>query len=143
MNTMTTAACVLVSAVVWGAGVQHGVALAETPGDFIVVRAESGAIGPAQVAVAPGTTIVWVNRERDPIKVIFIDEIDLACKAPANFYADLLGHYESGLIPSAGSASLCLIRPGTYTYEVRRLVSKEGVKPYEMMIPGVVVVKRE
>ncbi len=124
------------------AGAGPAVAAEESGEEVVVVRAVSGKLLPNEVNVCRGTSVVWVNREKDPIKVIFVDEIEIACRAPANFYADLLGHYESVKIPHAGTASLCIIRPGTYKYEVHRRVTEEGVKPYEVMLPGKVIVKK-
>ncbi len=133
---------ILLATVVVFAGINPAVAADATSEGVVVVKAVSGTLMPEDVTVKRGTSVVWVNREKDPIKIIFLDDIEIACKAPANFYADLLGHYESVKIPNAGTASLCIIHPGIYKYEVHRRVSEKGKKPYEVMLPGKVVVEK-
>ena len=45
---------------------------------------------------------------------------------PVNFHADIGGNYETGAIPEGGTASICFIYKGTYKFEVKRLVEKNG-----------------
>jgi hypothetical protein len=86
-----------------------------------------------------GDAIIWVNQAPGPITIKFITKLGIACRAPANFYADLFGYYETGQIPQAGTASICFIEKGEYKYEVKRLVGKDD--PREEISQGSVIVE--
>jgi len=92
----------------------------------ITLKMEPAGIAPNPLKVTLGTTIVWFNSDPEPVTIKFIDKLGIACKAPVNFYADLWGNYETGSIPQGGTASICFIYKGDYTYEVKRLVDKKG-----------------
>lgn len=96
-------------------------------------------ISPDSVTVKLGNTIIWHNKGPGPVTIKFITRIGLACAAPINFYADLLGNYETTPIPEGGTASICLIEEGRYEYEVRRLVAKGTEPPVEMIAKGTVI----
>ena len=66
-------------------------------------------ITPKVVKVKLGDTIIWHNRAKGDVKIIFTTSIGIACAAPVNFYADLLGNYETTKIAKGGTASICLI----------------------------------
>jgi len=94
----------------------------------IILQKEPAGISPKTLKVKLGTTIVWLNNDPGPITIKFIEKLGIACKVPVNFYADLWGYYETGTIPQGGTASICFIYKGEYTYEVKRLTEKGKVR---------------
>ncbi len=98
-------------------------------------------ISPDTLTVKSGETIVWVNKDAEPVKIKFKTAIGEAGRVPVNFYADLLGNYETGKIHQGSSASICIDNPGTYDYEVRRLVKKGAKEPYEEISDGRIIVQ--
>ena len=98
-------------------------------------------ISPNPVRIEKGDTIVWFNRDKEPVAIKFIPEIGIVCSPIINFYADLSGFYKTGSILKGGTASLCFIRSGEYEYEVIRLVAKPKGKPIEKILQGKVIVK--
>ena len=109
----------------------HGAALAEDakPKEevaMITLKQQPEGISPTSLKVKLGTTIVWVNSDPGPVTIKFLDKLGIACKVPVNFHADVWGNYETGAIPEGGTASICFIYKGTYRYEVKRLVEKDG-----------------
>jgi len=107
----------------------------------IILSNSSEGISPNPVRIKKGDTIVWFNRDKEPVVIKFIPEIGIVCSPIINFYADLSGFYKSGLIHQGGTASLCFIRSGEYEYEVIRLVAKPRGKPVEQILQGKVIVK--
>ena len=93
--------------------------------ETILLKREPAGISPKTLKVKLGTTIVWFNAGQEPITVNFIDKLGVACKAPVNFHADLFGHYETSTIEKGGTASICFIFQGEYSYEVKRLIPGE------------------
>lgn len=102
----------------------------------VVLKAEPDGIEPVSVQAKQGNTIAWLNMGPGPVTIKFITRLGLACAAPSNFYADLLGNYETSAIPPGGTASICLIEQGQYEYEVRRLSGKKDEKPLETISKG-------
>jgi hypothetical protein len=71
-----------------------------------------------------GTTVVWVNHSRFPIEIEFLGkQVVQACGSPMNFFVGDSGSYASNKIPSGGTASLCFIEAGRYSY--RTIPSKK------------------
>jgi hypothetical protein len=103
----------------------------------VILKTEPSGITPNPLNVKLGTTIVWFNSDPEPVTIKFIDKLGIACKAPVNFYADLFGHYETGSIPQGGTASICFIYKGDYTYEVKRLIDEKG-KQTEQITTGMI-----
>lgn len=128
-SMMTAAAVVLCST--------DGVLAGETP-KIIALKGE-GEKTPESLTAKLGTTIVWHNEGPGPVTIKFITKIGIACAAPMNFYADLLGYYETSAVPQGGTASLCFIEEGTYEYEVKRLMGKDKEKQVEMISRGKVI----
>jgi hypothetical protein len=109
----------------------------------VVLQAGSDDIVPVNAQAKQGDTVAWLNMGPGPITIKFITRIGLACAAPTNFYGDLLGNYETSAIIPGGLASICLILPGEYEYEVRRLSEKNKETPVEVISTGkVTCVKR-
>ena len=74
---------------------------------------------PATLTSSLGTTVVWINTSSFPIEIIFIGKkVALACGSPMNFSIDKDGAFHSAIIPRGGTASLCFIEKGTFTYKV-------------------------
>jgi plastocyanin len=74
---------------------------------------------PATLTSNLGTTVVWINTSSFPIEIIFIGKkVALACGSPMNFSIDKDGAFHSAIIPRGGTASLCFIEKGTFTYKV-------------------------
>ena len=107
--------------------------------ETVILKREPAGISPKTLEIKLGTTIVWLNAGQEPISIQFIDKLGVACKAPVNFHSDLFGHYETSLIETGGTASICFIFKGTYSYEVRRLVPKEQGAPVEEIATGSIV----
>ena len=75
---------------------------------------------PSTLNSEPGTTVIWVNHDRQPVEILFLDKkVVLACGSPVNFFVGKDGAYESGKIPFGGTASLCFIEKGKYEYTVK------------------------
>ena len=74
---------------------------------------------PATLNSNLGTTVVWINTSSFPIEIIFIGKkVALACGSPMNFSIDKDGAFHSAIIPRGGTASLCFIDKGTFTYKI-------------------------
>ena len=74
---------------------------------------------PASLKVKLGTTIVWINTAAFPVEIIFLGKkVALACGSPINFSIDKDGAFHSAIIPRGGTASLCFIEQGTYSYRL-------------------------
>lgn len=85
----------------------------------IVVLSESEGAKPVTVTSEPGTTVIWLNRSRHPIEILFLDkQVVLACGSPVNFIVGKGGAYESAKIPFGGTASLCFLEKGRFDYKV-------------------------
>ena len=107
--------------------------------ETIILKREPAGISPKSLKVKLGTTIVWFNAGQEPITVNFIDKLGVACKAPVNFHSDLFGHYETSTIERGGTASICFIFQGEYSYEVKRLIPKEQGDPTEEISTGRII----
>jgi len=80
----------------------------------------SEGLRPANVTADLGTTIVWLNRDRTEVEILFLNKkVTIACGAPVNFTVGKDGAYESAKIPFGGTASLCFIKNGTFDYVVK------------------------
>jgi len=83
----------------------------------VVLSAEGAK--PATVTSEPGTTVIWLNRSRHPIEILFLNkQVVLACGSPVNFIVGKGGAYESAKIPFGGTASLCFLEKGRFDYKV-------------------------
>ena len=107
----------------------------------ISLQNEPEGIVPRQTQTTRRNPIIFINNGTGPVTVKFITKVGIACAAPVNFYADLLGYYETGKIARKGTASICLIETGTYEFEVRRLAAKPTPDAPEVISRGKVVVK--
>ena len=86
--------------------------------DVVVLSAEGAK--PASLTSQPGTTVIWINRSRFPMEILFLDkQVVLACGSPVNFIVGKDGAYESAKIPFGGTASLCFLEKGIYDYKVK------------------------
>ena len=93
---------------------------------MISMKQEPDGLQPSSLKVKLGTTIVWFNAAPGDVTIKFLDKLGIACKVPVNFHADIWGNYETGAVPEGGTASICFIYKGTYKFEVKRLVDKNG-----------------
>ena len=76
-------------------------------------------LDPASLTSNLGTTVVWVNTSSFPVEIIFIGKkVSLACGSPMNFSIDKDGAFHSAIISRGGTASLCFIEKGEFTYKV-------------------------
>jgi plastocyanin len=143
-NFHLVAVAVLAIVVACGAVRQAAAAKAVQEGEpveILILKSSPTGITPDSVTVKIGETIRWLNKDPEPVKIKFKQPLGVACSDPVNFYADLLGNYETKPIMQGGTASICLINAGTYDYEVRRQVSKGGKEPYEELNAGRIIVK--
>ena len=85
-----------------------------------IVTIDGEGTRPVTLTSKPGTTVIWVNKSRFPIEIIFLDkQVTLACVSPVNFFIGNDKTYESNKIPSCGTASLCFMEAGTYEYKIK------------------------
>jgi plastocyanin len=98
-----------------------------------------GASGPTPktATIAKGTTVVWLNTMNDNVSIFFSKgkEVEAVCAAPTRFSLDSEGKYNSGPIPQGGTASVCFVEAGKYSYEV------VGQKMGGLRATGTIVVK--
>lgn len=86
----------------------------------IITIHPSEGLRPGKVTADLGTTIVWLNRDRSEVEILFLNKmVTIACGAPVNFTIGKSGAYESAKIPLGGTASLCFIKNGTFDYVVK------------------------
>ena len=107
--------------------------------ETVILKKEPSGISPKTLEIKLGTTIVWLNAGQEPLTIQFTDKLGVACKAPVNFHSDLFGYYETSLIETGGTASICFIFKGTYSYEVKRLIPNEQGDPVEEIATGSIV----
>ena len=85
-----------------------------------IVTIDGEGTRPVTLTSKPGTTVIWVNKSRFPIEILFLDkQVTLSCGSPVNFFIGNDKTYESNKIPSGGTASLCFLEEGTYEYKVK------------------------
>ncbi len=85
-----------------------------------IVTIDGEGTRPVTLTSKPGTTVIWVNKSRFPIEILFLDkQVTLACGSPVNFFIGNDKTYESNKIPSGGTASLCFMEAGTYEYKIK------------------------
>jgi plastocyanin len=85
-----------------------------------IVTIDGEGTRPVTFTSKPGTTVIWVNKSRFPIEILFLDkQVTLACGSPVNFFIGNDKTYESNKIPSGGTASLCFMEAGTYEYKIK------------------------
>jgi plastocyanin len=102
---------------------------------IVTLKKMPNGISPNPVKVKVGATVIWINEEPVPAKIKVITKVGIACKLPANFYADPFGYYETSQIPQSGVAALCFIQKGAYNYEVKRMVNgTEEVSPGKVIV---------
>jgi hypothetical protein len=123
-----------------------GAALAEQKSEeesvkVLVLQNKPLGITPEILSVKKGTTIIWFNKDPEPVTVAFVQPLGPACKLPVNFYSSLEGNFETGLIPQSGIASICIVEPGSYDFKVWRLVSKPAEKPRSEIATGKIIVQ--
>jgi hypothetical protein len=106
---------------------------------LITLKGESATISPESFKAKLGTTVVWYNSGPGPVTIKFTTRLGIACSAPVNFFSDMFGNYESAAIPDHGTASICFIGEGEYSYTVRWLVSKGKEEPHEVIASGKVI----
>jgi len=86
----------------------------------IVTIHPSEGLRPPIVIADLGTTVVWLNRDRTPVEILFLNpNITIACGSPVNFSLGKDGAYESAKIPLGGTASLCFIKNGKFDYVIK------------------------
>ena len=74
---------------------------------------------PVSLTSKRGTTVVWINTSAFPVEIIFLGKkVALACGSPMNFSIDKDGAFHSAIIPRGGTASLCFIEKGTFSYKI-------------------------
>ena len=102
-----------------------GQALSQTPrpramlGRTLTIEIVNGIIEPNAVEIPSGTTIVWVNKVGQPVQVRFRERsIDATCKAPRGFEITASGITKSELIADGALASVCILAPSNYPYEI-------------------------
>ena len=86
---------------------------------IVTVRGYEGA-QPNTLTIEAGTTVIWVNYDRQPIEILFLDKkVELTYCPPANFFVKKDEAHELEKIPFGGTASFCFIEKGKYEYMVK------------------------
>jgi plastocyanin len=106
----------------------------------VILSNSPEAISPSTMQIKQGDTVVWYNKDKEPVIITFIQKLEFVCSPLINFYADESGSYKTKEIPLGGTASLCFIRQGEYDYEVKRFL-KQGKEPIEQNFKGKVIVE--
>ena len=104
-----------------------------------VITIQAGRIEPATLTAKPGDTVVWSNATSWNEAMILFEkgkEVSLACVAPVGFFLTQSGTYTSGLISPGAVASLCIVEPGTYEYQVNQIRSDKS-----FLYPGRIIVR--
>jgi plastocyanin len=99
---------------------------------------------PPSITSKQGTTIIWVNDSKFPVKIHFIDKkIALACGSPSNFSIGEDGTYETARTPRGGTARLCFLEKGKYDYIVNssRTLMLEGKQKKRKESRGTIIIK--
>ena len=107
----------------------------------IILSNSDEGISPNSVSLKQGDTVVWYNKDKEPVVISFIQKLSIVCSPIINFYADLSGSYKTEALPLGGTASLCFIKQGEYEYEARRILNPGKKKPKEQVLKGKVIVK--
>jgi plastocyanin len=106
---------------------------------LIVIKSDIMAISPDPLKVKKGTTIIWVNEDKEPISITIKASGVIGCKSLVNFYMDLFGDYGTGQIHPGATASICFIDKGKFRYEVKRLIGQD--KPVEKVFSASIIVE--
>jgi len=99
---------------------------------------------PPSLTSKQGTTIIWVNNSKFPVKIHFINKkVTLACGSPSNFSIGEDGTYETARISRGGTASLCFLEKGKYNYIVTssRTLMLEGKQKKRKESRGTIIIK--
>ena len=107
----------------------------------IILSNSAEGVSPNPANLKQGDTVVWYNKDKEPVVITFIQKLGIVCSPIINFYADLSGSYKTEALPLGGTASLCFIRQGEYEYEVKRILNPDKKKPKEQVLKGKIVVK--
>jgi hypothetical protein len=94
-------------------------------GRTVGVRVGSQQVSPDNLKVKPGAKVVWQNSAEQNVRVRFTSNaVSTTCEAPRGFNIGAKGIFESDAIASGDVASICLLEPHVYTYEIDYLVPK-------------------
>ena len=107
----------------------------------IILSNSAEGVSPNPANLKQGDTVVWYNKDKEPVVISFIQKLGIVCSPIINFYADPSGSYKSQALPLGGTASLCFIKQGEYEYEVKRILNPEKKKPEEQVVKGKIIVK--
>ncbi len=107
----------------------------------VILTSSSDNIKPNPVRLKQGDSIIWYNKDKEPVIITFLQELQIVCSPIINFYADMSGYYRTGELTQGGTASLCFIRRGEYEYEVKRIIGSNKKKPKEQVLKGKVIVE--
>lgn len=113
-------------------------------GHIVNIQIHDGMIEPGDINVPSGTTVVWLNRAGVPVKVRFMQQtVGTTCKAPLSFRETWGGALTSSSLGNGEAASVCLLEPNRYTYEVDGVTAASAVEGGETnaTLRGVVTVK--
>ena len=88
---------------------------------MIIIGGGGGGINPRTLTLSKGDTAIWVNNSAGEISIFFPrgKEVEAVCAAPSRFAMDAEGKYGAS-IPQGGTASLCFVEAGKYTYTAVR-----------------------
>ena len=107
----------------------------------IILSNSAEGVSPNPANLKQGDTVIWYNKDKEPVVISFIQKLGIVCSPIINFYADLSGSYKTEALPLGGTASLCFIKQGEYEYEVKRMLNPDKKKPEEQIVKGKIVVK--
>ena len=89
--------------------------------EYKVIRLLSDAIIPSTATITLGTVVIWVNENREMVKIQFsnINNSASSCDGSTRFNTDMK-QVISAEVPFAGLESICLIQKGKFNYIVKR-----------------------
>lgn len=106
------------------------------------VRIDENGLQQGAIAVAPGTTVVWINTGSEPVVLHFTNKaVSITCKAPRRFSITEKGIYQSEVLARGEIASLCFLEPNDYQYEVEYL-TVDGQRSTGDTVAGEITVAR-
>ena len=72
---------------------------------------------PPEATVKPGTTVIWINQSKMPVKIHFEGkQVTAASENHIHFRVDNEGSYVSSTVPNGARATLSFVEKGRYDY---------------------------
>ncbi len=92
----------------------------------VSVRVTGDDLEPGNVNVRSGTTVIWVNRTAQPMRIRFLKGVSVLCDEPRGFPQENDGVHSSVEVNAGQVLSLCVLEPKKYFYEIDLLKTAEA-----------------